>query len=463
MKNRLYNNKSNSVLFLICILLAPLLGSGQNTFDLTSVEPDVIPTGVTIEWHTALPVASSNIYATPESAPPGLYYAVFNFGNDCYSTPSPYRIARNSCPGPTVDLTALTDGSIVPAGMEITYHTASPVSDANRYAGNSAAAVPGRYYLAYRDAVGLCYSGARPLIVLSYEDQPGPQASVDNSNNNTLNTTAIVGILTNDNLSDGLTATASASTVNLTITDLPAGSTLNVDGTVTASGQGTWTYDDASGNLSFEPLSSYNGNPTPLTYTLTDNLTCQTSQALVTVTYAGALPVTLVSFKADQVAEGVRLTWNTTNEKSFDRFEIEYSSLPQAGFSKIGTVAGGGSSYHYLDTDFHLGARYYRLKMVDLDGSYTYSRIVAISSRNGVELNSVYPSPSHGRVVNIASNGPIDSYTIFDVSGRQIGVQMSGTDGFYSIKFGKDAPIGVYLIKYSAGGQLFTHKFILSE
>lgn len=79
-----------------------------------------------------------------------------------------------------------------------------------------------------------------------------------------------------------------------------------------------------------------------------------------------------------------RLIWTTGVEVDNDRFEIEISDNAR-DFLKIGEVSGSGYSstlinYEYILTDQPNGIMYYRLKQVDFNGDYSYSKIIAIDS-----------------------------------------------------------------------------------
>lgn len=175
-----------------------------------------------------------------------------------------------------------------------------------------------------------------------------------------------------------------------------------------------------------------------------------------------SMPVTLVSLNVDQTAEGNKLTWLTADEKDFDRFEIEHSAQPKAGFTKIGEVKGGGSRYTYLHAGKHNGASYYRLKMIDTDGTFDYSRIVTVTSRNGQELDKVFPNPSNGRSIRIATYGSIESPKVYDATGREITVRVAAQEGGYEFRFAKDVMPGMYLITYKANGRVVSRQFVIS-
>eukprot|EP01041_Mallomonas_annulata_P011720 gene11720-24580_t len=138
------------------------------TVNLTTHQPNSSPpSGATFEWHNALPISASTLVASPTVAIPGLYYGVYNLGN-CYSEVAPIRIATNTCPVTTVDLNSFVETTGTPSGMTLAFHSASPVSDANRLTGNAiTAATVGTYYVAYRDNIEGCYSTESMIVVIN--------------------------------------------------------------------------------------------------------------------------------------------------------------------------------------------------------------------------------------------------------------------------------------------------------
>ena len=99
---------------------------------------------------------------------------------------------------------------------------------------------------------------------------------------NLVGSNAVVNILANDLLSNGNPAAPTNTTVDLDPT------TPGVQTTLVVAGQGTWTYNPTTGNLTFAPLATFTGDPTPITYTLTETATGLTDTAIVTVDYSVA-------------------------------------------------------------------------------------------------------------------------------------------------------------------------------
>ena len=129
-----------------------------------------------------------------------------------------------------------------------------------------------------------------------------------------------------------------------------------------------------------------------------------------TLGYTGAvLPVTLLSFTAIKKPGAVKLNWQTTNEVNFSRFEIQYSTPGQGDWTAIGTVPAAiagtpGNDYSFTHANPAKGVNLYRLKMIDLDGKYTYSLVCQVSfdGSNGIVI---YPNPASD-YINIQTDNP---------------------------------------------------------
>lgn len=117
----------------------------------------------------------------------------------------------------------------------------------------------------------------------------------------------------------------------------------------------------------------------------------------------GPLPVTLTKFEGKHTDEGNALNWETTSEVNSDYFVLERSANAR-NFTEISKISSAGNSavrntYKYTDIHFGKGLNYYRLKQVDRDGKFAYSRIVVIDAANLKEL-VYFPNPVQA-VLNI--------------------------------------------------------------
>lgn len=121
---------------------------------------------------------------------------------------------------------------------------------------------------------------------------------------------------------------------------------------------------------------------------------CSSPSASASVTVSGALPLSLLEFKAVMQQNAVALSWITDRENNVDHFEIERSEKG-IDFINIGTVpalnVNGKNNYGFLDRQ-PLNTNYYRLKMTDRDGHFTYSKILRITKE---QLNgfTILPNP----------------------------------------------------------------------
>lgn len=136
-------------------------------------------------------------------------------------------------------------------------------------------------YLLTERATGLTSEAA--TVTVEYDDPAmNPVADDDISAGNIIGEDVSIDILDGDRLGDG--SAVFASDVNVTLI-APEGGMLNPDGSVTVPGEGTWTYDTATGTVTFSPESDFVGQPTPIGYLLTELTTGLTDTASVTVTY----------------------------------------------------------------------------------------------------------------------------------------------------------------------------------
>ncbi len=152
------------------------------------------------------------------------------------------------------------------------------------------------------------------------------------------------------------------------------------------------------------------------------------TDAEITAMSATVLPIKLNSFTATNKNEIVNLQWQTTEEINSSHFEIERST-DGVTFTKTGMLNARGNSsisqnYAYNDKLFPAISSeqiiYYRLKSVDIDGSFTYSKIVPIILKNKNEQLLLYPTPT-SKILNVQTTNTLNNKAtilITDVSGR---------------------------------------------
>jgi hypothetical protein len=166
---------------------------------------------------------------------------------------------------------------------------------------------------------------------------------------------------------------------------------------------------------------------------------------------SSTVPVTLTSFYATNVSGVVKLLWATSQEINIKHFEIE-KSADGIHFSTLATVTAAGVAHNYqtIDTRPFAGDNYYRLKTIDADGGYSYSKIVDIKYA-GLPI-VIYPNPAKDE---ITINHPLSvsaTLLITDMQGRKIqelGINAGNTVDKISVNGLSE---GQYLLKYTDNG-----------
>ncbi|HET9503735.1 MAG TPA: discoidin domain-containing protein [Hymenobacter sp.] len=129
-------------------------------------------------------------------------------------------------------------------------------------------------------------------------------------------------------------------------------------------------------------------------------------------TLAQPLPVVLTSFEAAPQGAGVALGWATASEQRNAGFEVQRSADGVA-FATLATVAGRGTTqsahtYSYFDAAPRGTTAYYRLKQLDIEGTFAYSPVVAVQAgAASLAALRIYPNPTADRAT-VTWEAPIE-------------------------------------------------------
>lgn len=136
-----------------------------------------------------------------------------------------------------------------------------------------------------------------------------------------------------------------------------------------------------------------------------------------------SLPINLLSFEAIKQTKKVLLQWTTDNELNADKYIAERSA-DGITYAAIGNVPAYNNSnknnYSLTDNQPLSGLNFYRLKMMDIDGSFRYSPVRRVNFGNAGDDFSIYPNPVTGDKIYISSTGNMSSAVIVDAAGRMI-------------------------------------------
>lgn len=174
------------------------------------------------------------------------------------------------------------------------------------------------------------------------------------------------------------------------------------------------------------------------------------------------LPITLASFSANATLSSVILSWNTSSEINAGHFVIEKSTNAK-DYATVGTVKASGnengSSYEFSD-ELNKGVVYYRLKMVDKDGSFTYSKEVMVRGERSNNI-SVYPNPA--RDVMVISHGKSQAAAnieVFNTMGVRVLAAKSVAQTEKTSINVANLPAGNYILVVADGSQKSTINFV---
>lgn len=179
------------------------------------------------------------------------------------------------------------------------------------------------------------------------------------------------------------------------------------------------------------------------------------------------LPVTLISFKAgkDKDNPGAAfLSWSTSAETNSDYFQVQRSGDGKA-WSQIGIVASHGESsslksYSFSDTQPLDGQNIYRLRMVDKDLNFAYSRLQSLFFEG--EALYVYPNPVDETLLLKGGPEKYSQVSILDMSGRTV-YNQSPVSSPVKVNV-KGLEQGKYLVKTTAlDGTVLTRKVVVAH
>ena len=251
-------------------------------------------------------------------------------------------------------------------------------------------------------------------------------------------------------------------TVTYTISSATTGILYSVRDNADAVNQGESKFGNGSSiNVTTDPFN------TPGTYTVKIKATsfsganCNAiSNATVTVT--GTLPLSLTKFSGTKQSGAVKLAWQTDFEQSIKHYEVQRSTNG-VDFRKIGVVNAVGNSsvsqaYTFNDAEIVSNVVYYRLKIIEDNGTSKLSKIVIIRIDKGIVTSTISPNP-FASFVNMefeVEQAQAIMVRLYDMMGRVARdvhvnakkgtnvIQLSALDGL---------PAGTYIIEMSAGGE----------
>jgi|GEM_PF-2818098 len=159
------------------------------------------------------------------------------------------------------------------------------------------------------------------------------------------------------------------------------------------------------------------GDAVGFTYALRDAAGVNSTPADYNLNSNVPFPVKLIAFTAQAFENSVRLEWATAEELNSDHFEIQHSTDVKQ-WTAVGTLLSGGNSastrsYHFIHPNPASGMQFYRLKMVDMDGTFAFSTIREV---NFGTVRDLYPNPTAATLHLSEPDG--QEMVVYDLAGR---------------------------------------------
>jgi hypothetical protein len=186
----------------------------------------------------------------------------------------------------------------------------------------------------------------------------------------------------------------------------------------------------------------------------------------------GVFPVELSSFASNVNGRNVQLNWETKTEKNSDKFVIERKTIDATweamGSVKASVLSNSPKQYSFVDNNLQSGKYQYRLKMVDNDGSYSYSSVEAaeVAVPKDFALSQNYPNPFNPST-KIDYQLPVDAKVIlevYNIAGQKVSelVNQEQSAGYYTVDFGASKlSSGVYIYRIVASDKATGNNFSL--
>lgn len=183
---------------------------------------------------------------------------------------------------------------------------------------------------------------------------------------------------------------------------------------------------------------------------------------------SGLLPIVMTPLSASYSNGISHLSWSSTQELNSSYFEIE-KSTDGSHFNPIAQMQAKGNSdvrtdYRFDDIQAAAGTNYYRLKLVDKDGSFRYSNIAVLTvSIKGVNVTGIYPAPFTDKLtISLASEATGKALVqLFDNSGKQVSfIQHPVSKGLNNLEMSGLGNLsrGLYILRIQVGETVTVRK-----
>jgi hypothetical protein len=179
------------------------------------------------------------------------------------------------------------------------------------------------------------------------------------------------------------------------------------------------------------------------------------------------LPLHWLSFKGSEKNGAIMLDWQTSDESDCSYFSIERSlnRVDWEEIDKVNCKNGLLNSYSFSDNIFYQQA-FYRIKLVNRDGSFNYSTIVTIRTVSEAGIRILQnPVSKNGQLTCLVDNAALMmtanwNVSIIDYHGRTMLSEKRNADNKLTLSTSRFSP-GSYLLIIQAGPRIIRKEFIV--
>ncbi len=203
-------------------------------------------------------------------------------------------------------------------------------------------------------------------------------------------------------------------------------------------------------------IASFDGNYT-CTIKFGNCVTKTVTQPLSSMLCGISLPLNLLSFNAVRNGAAVMLTWKTTEEKGTAYFDVQRGTNGK-DYATVGTVSAAQAAqavnlYHFNDLNTPSCNLYYRLRMVDADGSFRYSGVKVLNNGQANASGIVIaPNPvAKGQSLTVVADGAAmnGTYRLMNITGQMVqqgAITVAEHAGITATIATQSLPAGMYLL-----------------
>lgn len=241
------------------------------------------------------------------------------------------------------------------------------------------------------------------------------------------------------------------------------GNVIDLFGSPSHGGSPSWNYTDGwayrtdrsapSGN-NF-PSGEWNEDPGALTGATQNGNNGSTAFPIGSYQHI-PLPIVLTNFEAKLQNETVVLNWQTERELNNAYFEVERMN-DDSNWQNMGQIAGAGTTqntrkYLFIDRQPAFGKNVYRLKQIDIDGTYTYSPLTEVNL-DTISIH-VFPNPfyDHIKITLIAPKHERLKVSMYSILGEKVSQWgLLNEYSSYDLQVPQQLADGIYLLKIEIG------------